>query len=85
MQHLVQKVATTLLYCGYCGIPWNGGREAVPSTLVEVVTRVNEHSGTPGVLPRCEEDEHAILYHTDKPQSMQKPRRRLIPRGDQDS
>lgn len=49
-----------LLYYGYCGIPWHSGREAVSSTIVEVVIRASGYSGTRGVLPRCEEDD-AIL------------------------
>ena len=33
-------------YCGYCGIPWHSDREAVSSTLVDVVTRASGYPGT---------------------------------------
>ena len=50
-------------YYGYCGIPWHSDREAVSSTLVDVVTRASGYPGT-RVLPRCEEDD-AIFQHTE--------------------
>ena len=33
-------------YYGYCGIPWRSDREAVSSTLVDVVTRAGGYPGT---------------------------------------
>ena len=34
------------VYHGYCGIPWHSDREAVSSTLVDVVTRASRYLGT---------------------------------------
>ena len=79
------------VYYGYCGIPWHSDREAVSSTLVDVVTRA---SGYPGArecfhgvkMTRCCNTRRLMANtDTDKPQSMQEPRRRLLPRDDQDS
>ena len=64
--------------------------EAVSSMLVEMVTRARRLPGRQEVLPCCGEDvvdiEHWRLggQHTDKPQSMQELRRRLLPRDDQE-
>ena len=65
--------------------------EAVSSTLVEVVTRARKLPRRREVLPCCGEDVVDIEQlarrwptHTDKPQSMQELRRRLLPRDDQE-
>ena len=64
--------------------------EAVSSTFVEIVTHARKFPGRQEVLPCCGEDvvdiEHWGLggQHTDKPQSMQELRRRLLPRDDQE-
>ena len=63
--------------------------EVVSSTLVEMVTRARKLPGRQEVLPCCGEDVVDTLAlrwptHTDKPQSMQELRRRLLPRDDQE-
>ena len=75
-------------YYGYCGIPWHSDREVVSSTLVDVVTHASGYPGTRECFHGVKMTRYCNtrrLMATDKQQSMQEPRRRLLPRDDQDS
>ena len=48
-----------LVYYGNCGIPCNRDKEAVSSTLVDVVTRASGYPGTRECFHGCKDD--AIL------------------------